>query len=163
MSKPSKPPTTEFGRWLAAAMAARGWKQKDLEDTFGLAQSTISSYLSGKRRPRRNSDVEQLAKVLYLEDREFPNSYPIFLDTALLAAGLAPENRTPYLVREERVSYIYQPILQDIERAAQAGHLDAEAVRRIRRQIQLEAEEAARRRTALEEKDNGDPDPKSSP
>jgi len=137
-------------------MAARGLKQKELSEASGTAQSTLSSYLSGARRPRRRSDVEELAQFLYTESGEFSGSYPVFLDAALLAAGHAPANRTPYLVREDSAEYIYQPILRDIEQAALAGNLDAEAVQRIRRQIQLEAEEAARRRTALEEDGSGD-------
>ena len=47
--------------------------------------------------------------------------------------------------------YIYEPILKDIEKAAELGNLDAEAVRRIRRQIQIETEEAARRREESKE------------
>jgi transcriptional regulator with XRE-family HTH domain len=156
MPKKTKPQTTDFGRWLADAMAARKLNQKEFVAESGIAQSTVSSYLSGARRPRRSSDVEQLAKALYMEDGEYSNSYAMFFDAGLLAAGLAPENRIKYLVREETVDYIYQPLLRDIEQAAQAGHLDAEAVLRIRKQIQVEAEEAARRRIAVEEENNSE-------
>lgn len=51
-----------------------------------------------------------------------------------------------------RSYFINQSILRDIEQAAKAGHLDAEAVLSTRRQMKLETEEAALRLSTLEEK-----------
>jgi len=142
---------TDFGRWLIDAMAAKEWTQMDLADASGLGQSTISGYVSGARKPRRPKDVIHLATLLYPGEEKAPSGDRLFIDTALLASEFAPHYQTYRVVREDSAEYIYQPILKDIEEAAESGNLDAEAVRRIRLQIQIETEEAARRRSAAEE------------
>ena len=125
-------------------------KQMELSESSGMAQSTISSYMSGVRKPRRAIEVEMIASALHAihEMHSYIPSggYAVFVDTALLAAGFAPEHKAYRVIREDTAAYIYEPILKDIEEAAQAGNLDEEAVRRIRRQIQLETEEVARRK-----------------
>ena len=150
MPKPSKSATTQFGRWLAEAMTARGWKQTELAHASALGQSTIASYLSGVRKPRRAADVEVVARALFSRSIGDEN-YSTFKDAALLSAGFAPDVANYTVVRERGPEYIYEPILKDIEKAAELGNLDAEAVRRIRRQIQIETEEAARRREESKE------------
>jgi len=155
MPKPSKTPTTEFGRWLSQAMKECRCKQMELSESSGMAQSTISSYMSGVRKPRRAIEVEMIAGALHaihkLHAYVPTEGFAVFVDTALLAAGFAPEHKAYRVIREDTPPYIYEPIIKDIEIAAEAGNLDEEAVRRIRLQIQLETEEVARRKaTSLE-------------
>ena len=52
-----------FPQALKAAMAKRGWGQKELADYLGVARSSVSNYLRGAMQPRPNQ-YEQFAELL---------------------------------------------------------------------------------------------------
>lgn len=86
--------TKKFSEWLTQAMKRRGVeKQTAIAAASGVAQSTISSYLSGARTPEKQVQVEKLVRALLPEDADEGTALYI-LNTGLLAAGLAPVKET---------------------------------------------------------------------
>lgn len=82
--------TTDFSDWLTRAMNRRGLtKQSALAAASGVAQSTISSYLSGSRTPEKREQVEKLVSALLTSEAE-NHTIAALLNSGLLAAGLAP-------------------------------------------------------------------------
>ena len=81
---------TDFALWLTRAMERQGIvKQTALAAASGVAQSTISSYLSGSRTPESPGQVEKLVRALSPPDADEHTSSHL-LNTGLRAAGLAP-------------------------------------------------------------------------
>ena len=86
---------TDFSAWLSQAMQRRGMsKQTALAAASGLAQSTISSYLSGARTPEKREQVEKLVKALLQPDADEDIALRM-LNAGLLASGLAPADTEP--------------------------------------------------------------------
>ena len=86
----------EFRAWLQAAMDRRGiTKQSAFAAAAGVAQSTVSSYLSGTRTPEKRHQVEKLVQALLPRDPD-PQVADLLLNAGLLAAGLAPKREITY-------------------------------------------------------------------
>jgi len=132
-----------FGVWLRKLRRENRLSQVELSEAASIDQTYVSDLETGKKTPSRKV-VERVVKAL-THNME-PEDAEMQHNDALLAAGYAPPGM---VVTDSRV--IYQPILEQLQVASQNGFLDDEALRRIKIQIDLETQEAARRRGALEE------------
>ena len=81
---------TEFAGWLQEAMRRRGIdKQASVAHACGIAQATVSMYLSSERVPRKRASVEKIAAALTPVGAD-PRTTRLLLNAGLMAAGLAP-------------------------------------------------------------------------
>lgn len=137
-------PENNWPEYLRAGMAKQGFNQPKLKNETGLGQSTISSYLNGERVPRNYDDILLVAKA-FIEDKEDEFAIKAEVDRALVAAGYRPKGVSLKIVPTETETVVYEPIISDLAVAAQSGILDEESLRRIRRAIRNEVEDAALR------------------
>lgn len=78
-----------LGKWITDSMESRGLTQSDLARISGMAQSTISSWISGTRGPRKVEDLEPLVKALHLGPSD-TEEYAAFYAAAIRAAWPSP-------------------------------------------------------------------------
>jgi transcriptional regulator with XRE-family HTH domain len=83
---------TTLGIWIRDAMSERGWLQTDLAKASGMGQSTISSWMTGLRRPRKVEDLEPLVRALFLGDTA-GEEYETFSAAAIRAAWPSPPTK----------------------------------------------------------------------
>lgn len=139
------PPTTEYGRLLRERRKARGLTMDALADRADTSNPVVSNLERGKRNPSR--EMVRRLTIGYAPVGADKETIRDLIDEGLLAAGFTPEGTGYKIVRvlTRQLETDYASILDDLSAAAQAGCLDQEAIRRIRRHIQFETEEAARR------------------
>jgi transcriptional regulator with XRE-family HTH domain len=83
---------TSLGRWITDSMESRGLNQSDLARISGMGQSTISSWISGTRSPRKIEDLEPLVKALHLGASD-TEEYEAFYASAIRAAWPSPPTK----------------------------------------------------------------------
>lgn len=88
--RPTKPRTTELGRYLESERLARSWLLRDLADASGIAYRTLSRIELGKYPLRHPGLLMKLASALELH----PNK---LLLKAALTPYLSPERPMPSL------------------------------------------------------------------
>jgi transcriptional regulator with XRE-family HTH domain len=84
-----------FGEWLADLLLEKRLRQREVADRIGVAESTVSDWINGDKRPTRRS-LRAVAEALGV-DR----------DEAFVAAGYTPQLAQPSPPRrsEQEVQY----------------------------------------------------------
>lgn len=80
---------TNFPEWLSGELKHRGWKQIDLAEFSGIAQTSISRVMSGMRSPGPNM-CNQIAKALKVPPEE------VFKAAGLIDSPALPEDKKTF-------------------------------------------------------------------